>query len=109
MTKDDKHDEDDTKTIDFLIHEDEHEESGMCGRAIIREFKNTLGTWWVKEMTNLNQKSIATSFFIFFAAVAPAITFGAVYGKVRFVFAICYLLFCILSCIILVLVIWCGC
>ena len=85
MTSEDnleKHDDEDTKTIDFLIHDDEHEESGMWGRAIIREIRGTLGTWWLKEMTNLNQKTIATSFFIFFAAVAPAITFGAVYGKV---------------------------
>ena len=55
--------------------------SGNCGRAIVREFKRTVGTWWVKEMTNFNQKTVAVSFFICFAAMAPAITFGAVYAK----------------------------
>jgi len=52
-----------------------------CGRGVVKEFKRTVGTWWVAEMTNFNQKTIAVSFFIFFAAVAPAITFGAVYAK----------------------------
>jgi hypothetical protein len=75
--------DDDTKTIDFLVHEDDGEENGNCGRAVIKEFKRTVGNWWFKEMTNFNQKTIAVSFFIFFAAVAPAITFGAVYSKVR--------------------------
>ena len=74
--------DDDTCTVDFLDHDD-HEDSGNCGRAVVREFKRTIGTYWVQEMTNFNQKTIAVSFFIFFAAVAPAITFGAVYGKVR--------------------------
>ena len=60
-------------------HEDEG--NGNCGRAIVKEFKRTVGTWWCKEFTNFNQKTIAVSFFIFFAAVAPAITFGSVYAK----------------------------
>ena len=38
-------------------------------------------TWWRVEMTNLNMKTIAVSFFLFFACIAPAITFGAIYGK----------------------------
>ena len=62
-------------------HHHEDEGSGNCGRAIVREFKRTVGTWWVKEMTNFNQKTVAVSFFIYFAAMAPAITFGAVYAK----------------------------
>ena len=33
-------------------------------------------------MINFNFKTIAVSFFLFFAAVAPAITFGAIYAKV---------------------------
>lgn len=32
-------------------------------------------------MTNFNQKTIAISFFVFFACIAPAITFGAMYAK----------------------------
>ena len=32
-------------------------------------------------MTNFNQKTIAVSFFLFFACISPAITFGAIYGK----------------------------
>ena len=79
--KNDHHHE--VSSIDFLDHDDHEEVSGNCGRAIVREFRRTVGTWWVKEMTNFNQKTIAVSFFIFFAAVAPAITFGAVYSKVR--------------------------
>eukprot|EP00554_Chaetoceros_debilis_P006819 CAMPEP_0194081458 /NCGR_PEP_ID=MMETSP0149-20130528/7228_1 /TAXON_ID=122233 /ORGANISM="Chaetoceros debilis, Strain MM31A-1" /LENGTH=637 /DNA_ID=CAMNT_0038763377 /DNA_START=115 /DNA_END=2028 /DNA_ORIENTATION=+ len=53
----------------------------LCGN-IINDIKQTIGTHWVKEMTNFNQKTIAVSFFLFFAAVAPAITFGAIYAKV---------------------------
>jgi len=52
-----------------------------CGRGIVKDWKRTIGTWWVKEFTNFNQKTIAVSFFIFFATVAPAITFGAVFAK----------------------------
>jgi hypothetical protein len=76
--------DDDTKTVDFLTHDDDYETSMLCncGRGIIQDFKRTTGTWWYKEMTNFNQKTIAVSVFIFFAAVAPAITFGAVYSKV---------------------------
>lgn len=74
--------EDDVNSEYFLNHDDHEEISGNCGRAIVREFKRTVGTWWLKEMINFNGKTIAVSFFIFFAAVAPAITFGAVYSKV---------------------------
>ena len=28
------------------------------------EFKNTVGTWWLKEFTNFNQKTLAVSFFV---------------------------------------------
>jgi len=50
--------------------------------GVIQDFKRTIGKHWVKEMTNINQKTLAVSFFLFFAAIAPAITFGAVYSKV---------------------------
>mmetsp|Transcript_23146 Transcript_23146/g.34321 ORF Transcript_23146/g.34321 Transcript_23146/m.34321 type:complete len:634 (+) Transcript_23146:169-2070(+) len=53
----------------------------LCGN-IINDVKQTIGKHWIQEMTNFNQKTIAVSFFLFFAAVAPAITFGAIYAKV---------------------------
>jgi hypothetical protein len=62
-------------------HDDHDELNGNCGRAVVTEFKRTVGTYWCEEMKNFNQKTVAVSFFIFFAAVAPAITFGAVYAK----------------------------
>ena len=49
---------------------------------IVQDFKQTVGTHWLREMINFNQKTIGVSFFLFFAAVAPAITFGAIYAKV---------------------------
>jgi len=57
------------------------EANGSCGRAILKEYRRTIGTHWREEFTNFNQKTLAVSFFIFFAAVAPAITFGSVYAK----------------------------
>ena len=51
------------------------------GRGIVQDFKRTIGTWWWKEMTNFNTKTVAVSFFLFIAVIAPTITFGAVYGK----------------------------
>jgi hypothetical protein len=54
--------------------------NGWC-RGVIKEFKMTIGTHWKDEMTNMNFRTIGVSFFMFIAAVAPAITFGAVYAK----------------------------
>ena len=51
------------------------------GRGIILDIKRTVGTWWIVEMTNLNLRTVAVTFFLFFACVAPAITFGALYSK----------------------------
>ena len=51
------------------------------GRGIVADFKRTIGTWWLKEMTNFNTKTIAVSLFLFIAVIAPTITFGAVYAK----------------------------
>eukprot|EP00588_Corethron_pennatum_P005679 CAMPEP_0194297832 /NCGR_PEP_ID=MMETSP0169-20130528/59831_1 /TAXON_ID=218684 /ORGANISM="Corethron pennatum, Strain L29A3" /LENGTH=599 /DNA_ID=CAMNT_0039047751 /DNA_START=60 /DNA_END=1859 /DNA_ORIENTATION=+ len=59
-----------------------YEVNQSCGRGIVDDFKQTVGTHWKAEMTNFNFKTIAVSFFLFFAAVAPAITFGAIYAKV---------------------------
>jgi hypothetical protein len=51
------------------------------GKGIIQDFKRTVGTHWVKEMTNFNQKTVAVTLFIYIAAIAPTVTFGAVYGR----------------------------
>ena len=63
---------------------DSHGDDGKpktFGRVIVQDFKRTVGTHWVKEMTNFNTKTIAVSFFLFIAVIAPTITFGAVYAK----------------------------
>ena len=60
---------------------DSPETSGMWGRGVVREVKRTLGSWWWAEMTNPNLKTVAVSFFLYLACVAPAITFGAIYAK----------------------------
>lgn len=51
------------------------------GQGIVDDVKRTLGTHWRSEMSNFNQKTVAISFFVFFACIAPAITFGAMYSK----------------------------
>ena len=51
------------------------------GKGIVRDFKQTVGTHWLKEMTNFNQKTVAVTLFMYIAVIAPTITFGAVYGR----------------------------
>lgn len=51
------------------------------GRGIVKDFRATVGTHWWSEMRNLNSKTVAVSFFLFIAVIAPSITFGAVYAK----------------------------
>ena len=60
----------------------EMEPGELWGKAIINEFKRTVGTHWVKEMTNFNQKTVAVTFLMFISVISPTLTFGAVYGKV---------------------------
>lgn len=43
------------------------------GRGIVADIKRTLGTHWKEEMTNMNGKTLAVSFFLYFACIAPAI------------------------------------
>ena len=50
--------------------------NNMWGRGVVADFKRTLGTHYKAEMTNINQTVVACSFFLFFACIAPAITFG---------------------------------
>ena len=61
-------------------HHGHHGPQGW-GRGIIKDFKQTVGTHWIQEMTNFNMKTVAVSFFLFIAVIAPSITFGAVYAK----------------------------
>jgi len=51
------------------------------GTGIMQEVKGTVGTWWVKEMTNFNQKTIAVAFLIFISIIPPTLSFGSSYGK----------------------------
>eukprot|EP00559_Dactyliosolen_fragilissimus_P003061 CAMPEP_0184864530 /NCGR_PEP_ID=MMETSP0580-20130426/15285_1 /TAXON_ID=1118495 /ORGANISM="Dactyliosolen fragilissimus" /LENGTH=628 /DNA_ID=CAMNT_0027363365 /DNA_START=8 /DNA_END=1894 /DNA_ORIENTATION=- len=63
------------------VVKDEKKRNLSCGRGILLDWRNTTGRWWWKEMTNLKQKTFAATLFMFFAAIAPAITFGAIYEK----------------------------
>lgn len=57
------------------------EEGAPWGSGIIKDFRRTVGTHWVAEMTNFNQKTVAVTLLIFISVIAPTLTFGAVYGK----------------------------
>jgi len=48
---------------------------------LIADFKRTVGTHWVSEMTNFNQKTVAVSLLMFITVIAPTLTFGAVYSR----------------------------
>jgi len=61
--------------------DNESEKNLSWGRGIKEDWDRTVGTYWLAEMTNIQQKTIAVTFFMFFAAIAPAITFGAIYEK----------------------------
>ncbi|KAL7577993.1 hypothetical protein ACA910_007609 [Epithemia clementina (nom. ined.)] len=52
-----------------------------CGKGIINDIRRTVGTHWVGEVTNFNQKTIAVTLLMFISVIAPTLTFGAVYGK----------------------------
>ena len=64
-----------------VVDPDANGKGNGCGRGIVRDVRRTIGTHWVEEMSNLNCKTFAVSFFLFFACIAPAITFGAVYAN----------------------------
>jgi len=61
--------------------EEEVKQKFTWGRGIKDDWQRTVGTYWLEEMMNLKQKTFAVTLFMFFAAVAPAITFGAMYEK----------------------------
>jgi hypothetical protein len=54
----------------------------LWGKAIIIDFKRTVGTHWLAEIINFNQKTVAVTLLMFITVIAPTLTFGAVYGKV---------------------------
>jgi hypothetical protein len=58
------------------------DEAKPWGRGLISDFKNTVLSHWVKEMTNFNQKTVAVTLLLFISVIAPTLTFGAVYGRV---------------------------
>lgn len=64
-----------------IAEDDDGHSDDRWGKGIVKDFRRTVLTHWKKEMTNLNQTVIATTFFLFFACIAPAITFGAIYAK----------------------------
>jgi HCO3- transporter family len=74
----------------FISNEDVMEDAGkitideghIWGKAVLMEIKRTIGTHWVSEMINFNQKTVAVSILMFITVVSPTLTFGAVYGKV---------------------------
>jgi len=82
--------DDGTKHTDSISNNDLVENAGavhldeaqLWGRGIWNDMKHTIGTHWVKEMTNFNQKTVAVSLLLFITVIAPTLTFGAVYGKV---------------------------
>lgn len=52
----------------------------LWGKGLIADIKRTVGTHWIEEMTNFNQKTVAVSLLMFITVIAPTLTFGAVYG-----------------------------
>jgi hypothetical protein len=58
------------------------DEGKPWGRGIMSDIRTTVGTHWISEMTNFNQKTVAVTLLVFITVIAPTLTFGAVYGKV---------------------------
>lgn len=70
-----------TSAVAAAAHGHGHEKNQGWGRGIRSDFRRTVRRHWLSELTNLNTKTIAVSFFLFIAVIAPSITFGAVYAK----------------------------
>jgi hypothetical protein len=43
------------------VFTDHSGEPARWGKGIVRDFKRTVGTNWIKEMTNFNQKTVAVT------------------------------------------------
>ena len=84
-------DDDHTKKMggEIIDNDDLMEDAGKVvldqaqpwGRGFIADIKRTVGTHWVEEMINFNQKTIAVSLLMFITVIAPTLTFGALYGE----------------------------
>jgi len=59
----------------------ENDKPTTWGRGIMADIRGSVGTFWVSNMTNFNQKTVAVSLLLFISVIAPTLTFGAVYGK----------------------------
>jgi hypothetical protein len=57
------------------------DEPQSWGRGIVNDIRRTVGTHWISEMINLNQKTVAVSCLIFISVIPPTLAFGAAYGK----------------------------
>ena len=72
--------------------------SQAWGRGVVADLKRTVGTHWIEEMTNFNQKTVGVSLLMFITVIAPTLTFGAVYstnmdnriGAVECILATCW-------------------
>lgn len=62
-------------------HHHNDDEPQSWGKGIVADFSRTVGQHVGSEFTNFNSKTVAVSFFLFIAVIAPSITFGAVYAK----------------------------
>jgi hypothetical protein len=56
-------------------------ESQAWGKGVVADVQRTVGTHWVSEMINFNQKTVAVSCLIFISIIPPTLAFGASYGK----------------------------
>ena len=56
-------------------------EAQPWGKGVLNDIKSTVGTWWFKEVTTFNQKTIAVSLLMFISIIPPTLAFGASYGK----------------------------
>ena len=86
-----------TDTLDVYLSKDEQErvnedlvpDAGKVhldparrwGKGIIGDFRNTVGKYWVSEMINFNQKTVAVSLLMFITIISPTLAFGAAYSK----------------------------
>jgi hypothetical protein len=52
------------------------DEAKPWGQGLVSDFKNTVLSHWVKEMTNFNQKTVDVSLLLFISVIAPTLTFG---------------------------------
>ena len=50
------------------------EPAQLWGKGIIGDIKRTIGSHWLEEMLNINQKTIAVSLLMFISVIAPTLT-----------------------------------